>query len=69
MKRIRSYSPEEAWSSIAELCRPYRSITVLEDSYYPRTCDCFVEDLLHPNDLGSVIQGNAVIKKLHEMGF
>ena len=69
MKRIRSYSAENAWNSIAELCLPYQNITVLADSYYPRASDCFAEDMLHPNDLGGVIQGNAVLKRLHEMGF
>lgn len=68
-RRTYDHSPEEAWEALRGICGKYENITVLEDTFYPRTEDFFVEDMVHPNNLGGMIYGQAVVEKIKAMGF
>lgn len=68
-RRTYDYSPEEAWDALRSICGQYMNITLLEDNFYPRTTDFFVEDRVHPNDLGGIVYGNVVIDKIQSLGF
>lgn len=64
---IKDYTPAQAHQVIREVYGHYPQVTVLEDTYFPRTPDCFSPDYLHPNDLGFQFYARAVVGRLRSM--
>jgi len=65
--RMRDYKAADAYDAIRKIYEQYPNITILEDTYFPRHDDFLAPDHLHPNDLGNMFYGNAVIKAVKEM--
>ena len=63
-QRTTDFRLEEAHSIIRESYNKYPTATILENDFFPRHPDFFAPDLIHPNDLGFQIYGEAVKNRI-----
>lgn len=66
-RKTTDFSAEEAYDVVRASYHEYPTIEVLEDHFFPRHPDFFAPDLVHPNDLGFQIFGEAVLQKVQEI--
>ena len=66
-QKIADFSLKDSYDIIRETYDKYPTVSILEDCFFPRHPDFFASDLIHPNDLGFQIYGEAVSSKIQEV--
>lgn len=64
LQKLKEYTCDEGKNVLRQVYASCPNITVLEDTFFPRTAEFFREDYLHPNDLGYSIYGKTMVEAI-----
>lgn len=66
-EKYRDYTLNDARNMLLETYKNYKNIHVLKETGIPHIPDVFIEDYLHPNELGFTFMAKAIVKEVEKI--